>query len=162
MSNSFVNPWTVLKFPSPGVFLTHGLNLHFLHWQGDSLPLSQQGSAVARLDAVMYLQGYYALELSLNSTFYYFHLEDRIYNSMSLFNTLNMPRTHHGFCTRDFQNLSKALIIRGGRFLICQFLTFMAAAVRTFQRLCYIFRKNDFMYLCKFYIVSVLINPMHR
>ena len=26
------------------IFLTHGLNLHLLHWQADSLPLSHQGS----------------------------------------------------------------------------------------------------------------------
>ena len=27
-----------------GIFLTHGLNPHPLHWQADSLPLSHQGS----------------------------------------------------------------------------------------------------------------------
>ena len=27
-----------------GIFLTQGLNLHLLHWQADSLPLSPQGS----------------------------------------------------------------------------------------------------------------------
>ena len=27
-----------------GIFLIHGLNLHLLHWQVDSLPLSHKGS----------------------------------------------------------------------------------------------------------------------
>ena len=27
-----------------GIFLTQGSNLHLLHWQADSLPLSHQGS----------------------------------------------------------------------------------------------------------------------
>ena len=29
-----------------GIFLTQGLNLHFLHWQADSLSLSHQGSPI--------------------------------------------------------------------------------------------------------------------
>ena len=48
MSNSFVIPWTVAR-QAPlsmgflqGIFLTQGLNLHLLHWQADSLPLSHQ------------------------------------------------------------------------------------------------------------------------
>ena len=28
------------------IFLTQGLNLHLLHWQADSLPLSYEGSSV--------------------------------------------------------------------------------------------------------------------
>ena len=56
--DSFVTPWTVarqapltmdfsrqehwsgLLFPSAGIFPTHGMNPHLLHWQEDSLPLS--------------------------------------------------------------------------------------------------------------------------
>ena len=33
-----------VPFPSPGIFPTQGLNPHLLHWQVDSLPLSQRGS----------------------------------------------------------------------------------------------------------------------
>ena len=62
VSDSIVTPWTVahqaplsmglsrqaywsgLPFPSPGIFPTQGLNLCLLHWQADSLPVSQQGS----------------------------------------------------------------------------------------------------------------------
>ena len=61
----FVIPWTVatyvyrspmsmgfskpkyqggLPFPLQGIFLTQGSNLHLLHWQADSLPLSHQES----------------------------------------------------------------------------------------------------------------------
>ena len=41
--------WSGLSFPSPGdlpwrIFPTQGWNLHFLHWQVDSLPLSHLGS----------------------------------------------------------------------------------------------------------------------
>ena len=36
-----------LPFPSPGIFLTQGSNLCLLHWQADSLPLSQQESLIA-------------------------------------------------------------------------------------------------------------------
>jgi len=36
--------WSGLTFPSPRIFLIQGLNLHFLHWQVDSLPLSHLGS----------------------------------------------------------------------------------------------------------------------
>ena len=36
--------WSGLPFPSPGIFPTQGLNLCLLHWQADSLPVSQQGS----------------------------------------------------------------------------------------------------------------------
>ena len=60
--DSFVIPWTVAHqllcpwdFPGKnmgvgchfllqGIFLTQGLNLHLLHWQADSLPLSHWGS----------------------------------------------------------------------------------------------------------------------
>ena len=31
-------------FPRQGIFLTQGSNLHLLHWQAGSLPLSHQGS----------------------------------------------------------------------------------------------------------------------
>ena len=31
-------------FLSQGIFLTQGSNLHLLHWQVDSLPVSHQGS----------------------------------------------------------------------------------------------------------------------
>ena len=36
-----------LPFPFPGIFLTQGLNLRFLHWRVDSLPLSHQGSPLS-------------------------------------------------------------------------------------------------------------------
>ena len=36
--------WSGLHFLLQGIFLTQGLNLHFLYWQADSLPLSHQGS----------------------------------------------------------------------------------------------------------------------
>ena len=36
--------WSGLPFPSLGIFPTHRLNPHLLHWQMDSLPLSHQGS----------------------------------------------------------------------------------------------------------------------
>ena len=32
--------WSGLPFPPLGIFPTQGLNLHFLYWQADSLPLS--------------------------------------------------------------------------------------------------------------------------
>ena len=38
--------WNGLPFPSPGVFLTQGSNLHLLHWQADFLPLSHQGGVL--------------------------------------------------------------------------------------------------------------------
>ena len=37
--------WNVgCHFLLQGIFLTQGWNLHLLHWQEDSLPLSHQGS----------------------------------------------------------------------------------------------------------------------
>ena len=36
--------WSEFPFPSSGAVLTQGSNLHLLHWQADSLPLSHQGS----------------------------------------------------------------------------------------------------------------------
>ena len=62
MPDSFVTLWTVarqaplsmrfsrqeycsvLPFPSPGIIQTQGSNLHFLHWQADSLPQCHLGS----------------------------------------------------------------------------------------------------------------------
>ena len=38
--------WSGLSFPSPGDLPDEGLNLCFLHWQADSLPLSHQGNPV--------------------------------------------------------------------------------------------------------------------
>ena len=35
--------WNGFLFPFQGILLTQGLNLHLLHWQADSLPLSHQG-----------------------------------------------------------------------------------------------------------------------
>ena len=32
--------WSGVPFPTPGIFLTQGLNLHLLYWQADSLLLS--------------------------------------------------------------------------------------------------------------------------
>ena len=36
--------WSGLPFPSPGIFLTQGLNLPLLHWRVDSLPRSHRGN----------------------------------------------------------------------------------------------------------------------
>ena len=36
--------WSGLPFPSPRIFLTQGSNLHLLHWQVDTSPLSHLGS----------------------------------------------------------------------------------------------------------------------
>ena len=36
--------WSGLHFLLQGIFSTQGLDLHLLHWQVDSLPLSHQGS----------------------------------------------------------------------------------------------------------------------
>ena len=38
--------WSGLPFPSPGIFLTQGLNWLLLHWQAGSLPLSHLGSFI--------------------------------------------------------------------------------------------------------------------
>ena len=41
--------WSGLSFPSPGIFLIQGSNLHLLwllRWQVDSLPLSHLGSPI--------------------------------------------------------------------------------------------------------------------
>ena len=63
MSDSFATPWTVvcqaplsMGFPGNtgtgchfllhGIFPIQGSNLHLLHWQADSLPLSLQGTPV--------------------------------------------------------------------------------------------------------------------
>ena len=35
--------WSGLSFPSPGIFLTQGLNPGLLHWQADSLPSEPPG-----------------------------------------------------------------------------------------------------------------------
>ena len=34
-------------FLLPVIFLSHGLNLHFLHWQADSLPMNHLGSPLS-------------------------------------------------------------------------------------------------------------------
>ena len=47
ISKARVLEWVAISF-SRGIFLTQGLNLHLLHWQADSLPLSHQGSPNAR------------------------------------------------------------------------------------------------------------------
>ena len=41
--------WSGLPFPSPGIFLTQGLNPRLLHWQVDSLPLTHQGCPLNKL-----------------------------------------------------------------------------------------------------------------
>ena len=43
ISQATVLEWCGLSSPSPGNFLTQGLNLRLLHWQEDSLPLSLLG-----------------------------------------------------------------------------------------------------------------------
>ena len=40
--------WGGLPFPSPGDLPDPGWNLHLLHWQADSLPLSHLGSPLSR------------------------------------------------------------------------------------------------------------------
>ena len=35
--------WSGLPYSPSGILLTQGLNLHLLHWQADSLPLSHLG-----------------------------------------------------------------------------------------------------------------------
>ena len=35
--------WSGVSLPIPGTFLNQGLNLHFQHWQTDSLPLAPPG-----------------------------------------------------------------------------------------------------------------------
>ena len=35
--------WSGLPYSPPGIYPTQGLNLHLLHWQADSLPLSHLG-----------------------------------------------------------------------------------------------------------------------
>ena len=44
MGFSWQEYWSGLPFPSPGIFLIQGSNLHLLHWQAYSLPLCHQGS----------------------------------------------------------------------------------------------------------------------
>ena len=77
VSNSFVTPWTVthqaplsMGFPRQevschfllqGIFLIQGSNLHLLHGQVDSLPLSHQGSLQTGLGKNLDLQALYML-----------------------------------------------------------------------------------------------------
>ena len=44
MGFSWQEYWSGLSFPPLGVLPTQGLNPCLLHWQGDSLPLSNLGS----------------------------------------------------------------------------------------------------------------------
>ena len=73
MANSFVAVWTLahqgplsvgflrleywngLPFPSPRDPSNPGVELHLVHWQADSLPLSHQGSPTIKI-AHMHLQ----------------------------------------------------------------------------------------------------------
>ena len=73
VSGSLVTPWTVARqaplsigFPRQeywsipvfllqGIFLTQGLNLHLLHWQADSLPLSHLESPVQSIISTNYI-----------------------------------------------------------------------------------------------------------
>ena len=41
---------------SRGIFPAQGLNLHLLHWQAGSLPLSPQGSPIGNSHFAMYLK----------------------------------------------------------------------------------------------------------
>jgi len=41
-----------LPFPSPGDLPDPGIDLHLLHWQADSLPLSHQRALGEELEAV--------------------------------------------------------------------------------------------------------------
>ena len=36
--------WNGLPFPPPGIFQTQGSKLRLLHWQADSLPLTQHAA----------------------------------------------------------------------------------------------------------------------
>ena len=49
--------WSGLSCPSPEDLPTQGLNLGLLHWQMDSLPLSQQGSSILKISEVKEGQG---------------------------------------------------------------------------------------------------------
>ena len=46
--------WNGLPFPSPGIFLTQGLNLHLLHWQANFLPLSHMGIPCTCIDICIF------------------------------------------------------------------------------------------------------------
>ena len=50
---------------SRGIFPTQGLNLHLLHWQAGSLPLSPQESPIGNSHFAMYLK---PATLSINYT----------------------------------------------------------------------------------------------
>ena len=72
VSDSFATPWTIacqsppsmrfsrqeywsgLPFPPPRIFPTQGSNLHLLHWQADSLPLSHKGSPILRISSAQF------------------------------------------------------------------------------------------------------------
>ena len=44
--------WLGCHFLSQGIFLTQELNLHLLHWQTDSLPLSHQGRPILLIQSL--------------------------------------------------------------------------------------------------------------
>ena len=53
--------WSVLPYPSPGIFLTQGPNLYLLHllyWQADSLPLNHLGSPIGTFTLYLYVWVY--------------------------------------------------------------------------------------------------------
>ena len=68
--------WSGLPFPTPGIFLTQGLNphlLHLLHWQADSLPLCHLGSPHQRKRSCVhsqYLQALIDLSIHIDCVFY--------------------------------------------------------------------------------------------
>ena len=42
-----------------GIFLTQGLNLHLLHWQADSLPLSHQRSPIIKVISIYNIKHFF-------------------------------------------------------------------------------------------------------
>ena len=55
------------QFLLQGIFLTHGLNPHLLHWQAVSLPLSHQGSLIQNIQKY---RVFYPECFRLNDTYY--------------------------------------------------------------------------------------------
>ena len=50
--------WSGLPFPSQGILSTQGLNLHLLHWQAESLPLSHPESCYIGLGLPLMTSSY--------------------------------------------------------------------------------------------------------
>ena len=53
ISQARILEWISISL-SKGIFLTQGSNLHLLHWQVDSLPLSHQGNPLLYIITIIY------------------------------------------------------------------------------------------------------------